>query len=60
LDHKRNIKFTLINPTSPLWRVEGKKQPIKTKTFRFSMLPSLYVAASMPEYVDTQIIDEDV
>jgi len=28
--------------------------------FRFSMLPSLYVAAAMPPGVETQIVDEDV
>jgi uncharacterized protein YuzE len=60
LHYKKKIKFVLINPTSPLWRVEGNKRPVKSKTFRFSMLPSLYVAASMPAYVDTKIIDEDI
>ncbi len=56
----RKIKFLLINPTSPLWRVEGKQKPKNSSVFRFSMLPSLYVAAAMPDFVETQIIDEDV
>jgi len=60
LSENSHIKFVLINPTSPLWRVNKNERPVKSKTFRFSMLPSLYVAASMPHYVDTKIIDEDV
>ena len=54
------IKFVLINPSSPVWRVQGKERPRGSRFFRFSMLPSLYVAASMPPFVETQIIDEDV
>ena len=55
-----SLKFLLINPTSPLWRVNGSQRPVNSSVFRFSMLPSLYVAASMPSYVKTEIIDEDV
>jgi len=54
------LKFVLINPTSPLWRVKKDQKPINSHMFRFSMLPSLYVAASMPTNVSTTIIDEDV
>ncbi len=54
------IRFLLINPTSPVWRVEGKRRPRGSRYFRFSMLPSLCVAASMPAGVDTKIVDEDV
>lgn len=54
------IKFVLINPTSPLRRVEPGERPPSPRVFRFSMLPSLYVAASMPPYVETQIVDEDI
>lgn len=57
---QRKIKFLLINPTSPLWQIEAHQRPANSSVFRFSMLPSLYVAASMPGYVDTQILDEDV
>ncbi len=54
------IKFVLINPTSPLRRVRHGERPPSPRIFRFSMLPSLYVAASMPSYVETMIVDEDV
>jgi radical SAM superfamily enzyme YgiQ (UPF0313 family) len=55
------VKLLLINPTAPQWRAHNNHMPYKrTKVFRFSMLSSLYVAAAMPSYVDTQIIDEDV
>lgn len=60
LPNLKTIKFVLINPTSPLWRVRGGERPRGSRYFRFSMLPSLYVAASMPANVETQIIDEDV
>ena len=54
------LKFMLINPTSPLWRINGNQKPRNSSVFRFSMLPSLYVAAAMPDFVETQIVDEDV
>ncbi len=53
-------KFVLVNPTSPVCRVRGGEHPRGSRYLRFSMLPSLYVAASMPPYVETQIVDEDV
>jgi hypothetical protein len=55
------MKFLLINPTSPNWRVTPGQRPRKsTQYFRFCMLSSLYVAASMPPDVQTEILDEDV
>jgi radical SAM superfamily enzyme YgiQ (UPF0313 family) len=57
MDH---IKFVLINPTSPLRRAKTNKRLPSPRVFRFSMLPSLYVAAAMPAYVQTQIVDEDI
>jgi len=55
------LKLLLINPTALQWRVAGGKTPrTRTKVFRFSMLSSLCVASSMPSYVTTRIIDEDV
>ena len=54
------VRFLMINPTSPLWRVKANQRPVNSGVFRFSMLPSLYVAASMPGYVETKILDEDV
>ncbi len=54
-------KFVMLNPTADLWKVEGKKGPgSKNAVFRFSMLPSLYVCASMPDWIEPRIIDEDV
>lgn len=60
MHNQRTVKFMLINPTSPLWRINGKQRPVNSSVFRFSMLPSLYVAASMPSFVETQIVDEDL
>jgi radical SAM superfamily enzyme YgiQ (UPF0313 family) len=34
--------------------------PRSARVFRFSMLPSLYVAASLPPHVQVRIIDEDL
>lgn len=57
----KKVKFLLINPTAPQWRVNTANiLSRKIRMFRFSMLSSLYVAAAMPLYVDTQIVDEDV
>lgn len=54
------IKLVLISPASHLWRVEPGKRPRMPRVYRFSMLSSLQVAASMPPNVDVRIIDEDV
>ncbi len=54
------LKFVLINPTSSLRRARTGERPPSPRVFRFSMLPSLYVAASMPPHVETRIVDEDV
>ncbi len=54
------IKFALISPTSPTWRAAKKGSPPGRRVFRFSMLTSLQVAASMPSDVETLIVDEDV
>jgi radical SAM superfamily enzyme YgiQ (UPF0313 family) len=54
------LKFLLINPTSPLWRARANQRPPGPRVFRFSMLPSLSVAAAMPAEVETRILDEDV
>lgn len=57
---KDKVKLLLINPTAPQWRVvEGCAPRRRTSVFRFSMLSSLYVAASVPPYVGVRIIDED-
>lgn len=50
-----------INPAPPHWRVTGPEGPRSaTRVFRFSMLSSLYVAASLPPDVEVQIVDEEV
>jgi radical SAM superfamily enzyme YgiQ (UPF0313 family) len=54
------VRFLLINPTSPLWRARASGRPRGARPFRFSMLTSLYVAAAMPAGVRTRILDEDV
>ena len=55
-----SIRFVLINPTSPIWRVHPGERPRAARYFRFSMLSSLYVAAAMPAYVQTRIVDEEI
>lgn len=61
MSKKGKVKFAMLNPTADLWRVEkGKGPSSKTAVFRFSMLPSLYVCASMPDWIEPSIIDEDV
>lgn len=56
-----SLKFLLVNPTAPQWRVEGRGLASKrTQFFRFSMLSSLYVAAALPAGVRAQIVDEEV
>jgi radical SAM superfamily enzyme YgiQ (UPF0313 family) len=55
------MKFLLINPTAPFWRVERKENPSrKIQAFRFSMLSSLCVAAAGPPPFETVIVDEEV
>jgi radical SAM superfamily enzyme YgiQ (UPF0313 family) len=55
-----DVRFLLVNPTSPLWRARAAGRPRGARPFRFSMLTSLYVAAAMPAGVRTRIVDEDV
>lgn len=54
------VKFVLISPTSSTARVGPGERPRASRYFRFSMLTSLYVAASMPPGVDTHIVDENI
>lgn len=54
------IKCVLISPTAPVRRAEAGERPPGPRAFRYSMLPSLYVAASMPPLVEIQIVDEDI
>ena len=54
------LKFDLISPTASIWRAKRKGRTRGPRVFRFSMLPSLSVAASTPAGVETRIIDENV
>ena len=54
------IRFDLLNPASPIWRVQAGERARGSRLFRFSMLSSLYVAACMPPFVETKIIDEEI
>jgi radical SAM superfamily enzyme YgiQ (UPF0313 family) len=54
------LQFLLVNPTSPLWRARCAGATRGPRAFRFSMLSSLYVAASLPSDVAVRILDEDV
>ena len=54
------LKFDLISPTAPVWRARRKGKPRGPRVFRFSMLPSLSVAAAMPSGVKVRIADENV
>ena len=56
----KTLKLDLISPTASVWRARSKGSPRGPRVFRFSMLPSLAVAAAMPEGVETRIIDENV
>lgn len=55
------LRFLLINPTAPQWRVpSGGASSRRTRFFRFSMLSSLYVAAALPADVTPTIVDEEI
>ena len=56
----RKLKFLLINPTHPRWRIHKDGHSRFPRVFRYSMLSSLSVAAAMSTNVETRIIDEDV
>lgn len=55
-----DMTFLLVSPTSPLWRARASGRTRGARSHRFSMLTSLYVAASMPPGVRTRLLDEDV
>lgn len=54
------MKILLISPSSGHWRGLGKKKVFNGKTFRFSMLSLLTVAALTPEKHKLKMIDEQV
>ena len=54
------LRLLLINPTSPDRRASPTRSSSGPRLFQFSMLSSMYVAASVPSYVETRILDEDL
>ena len=54
------MKILLIAPSSGKWRHVGRRRLFGGKTFRFSMLSLLSVAAECPEDTDIQIVDEQI
>jgi len=54
------MKLLLIAPSSSKWRLVGEQSLFNGKTFRFSMLSLLSVAAATPSDVDITIVDEQI
>lgn len=54
------MKLLLIAPASGKWRRVGRQRLFSGKTFRFSMLSLLSVAAENPPDVETTIVDEQI
>lgn len=54
------MRLLLIAPASGLWRKVGKNRWFNGKTFRFSLLSLLSVAAETPSDVDVRILDEQI
>ena len=54
------MKILLIAPASGRWKKIGKSRFFNGKTFRFSLLSLLSVAAETPEDIELKIIDEQV
>ena len=54
------MRILLIAPSSGYWRGLGKKRLFNGKTFRFSMLSLLSVAALTPDTHDVTLIDEQI
>ncbi len=54
------MRILLIAPASGRWRGLGKKRLFNGKTFRFSMLSLLSVAALTPDRHEIRLVDEQV
>jgi radical SAM superfamily enzyme YgiQ (UPF0313 family) len=54
------MKILLIAPASGKWRSVGKHRLFGGRTFRFSLLSLLSVAAESPEDADVRIVDEQI
>ncbi len=58
----RKLKFVIVCPAARAFRIDDlNKQPSRRmRIFRVSMLSALCVAASAPDDVETEIVDENV
>ena len=54
------MKILLIAPASGKWRHVGQSHIFNGKTFRFSLLSLLSVAAESPSDADIRIVDEQI
>lgn len=54
------MKILLIAPASGRWKEVGRRRLFGGKTFRFSMLSLLSVAAETPDHADVRIVDEQI
>ncbi len=54
------MKILLIAPASGKWRHVGRRRWFNGKTFRFSLLSLLSVAAECPPDADVRIVDEQI
>ncbi len=52
------MKILLIAPTSGKWKKAARAKLFNGKTFRFSLLSLLSVAAETPQDVKVRIVDE--
>ena len=59
-DEETNMRILLIVPTSGKWKKASRSILFNGKTFRFSLLSLLSVAAETPEETEVTIIDEQV
>jgi radical SAM superfamily enzyme YgiQ (UPF0313 family) len=54
------MKILLVAPSSGRWRTVGQRRFLNGRTFRFSLLSLLSVAAETPPGIDVRIVDEQV
>jgi radical SAM superfamily enzyme YgiQ (UPF0313 family) len=59
-DEEANMRILLIAPTSGKWKKASRSKLCNGKTFRFSLLSLLSVAAETPEEIQVTIVDEQI
>ena len=59
-DEEANMRILLIAPTSGKWKKASRSKLFNGKTFRFSLLSLLSVAAETPEEIQVTIVDEQI